>query len=392
MFSPLIKPRTGPFPTVAQMVYWDNELAMMANEWEKELNSRAKEAVIRIPVITAAQRFILYAEEAYAPTTVTRFDLCLRRFTAWVQAKYGTRWMETLGIPEYAQYRTYLTDMGKSAATVNCALYDLSAWGKWAVGESYTIKNYAKLVNKVRARRSGEDAGEVELAMRGALDYWRLSESLETDFQVAVTGLLACTGMRIGELREMRWDSSWDYHCGTLAIGVNIKDTATKKHGRLQPTPPVTRHYLQMLFAMQCQDTRFGKSTGGPWVAGTDKGHSKLTSQVGTWLKPLGICPKNLRQWFRSSLVTVLRLDPKTRGRGHDLINDLMGHMMRRTRSAYERLRDVEGTTPLMMQFSKWLLAGRPEAIHHPMTDDEDLGEGWSAVERINPGIEDETF
>jgi integrase len=380
VFMPKPTLRTGPDPTKKMMRYWNNEAAIIRHQWQAMLNSRGEDALIRVPVVTAAAHFILYAEEnGYAASTIARFDHELRRFGAWITARFGTKHtMGTLGTGDYAKYRNYLSELGLSAATVNTSLADLSSWNRWALGENYVTQNFVRLVNKCSVSSVGSP-----LAITGADEYWRVIQSEKlNDFQVAVIGLLACTGMRIGELRCLRWDSAWDVHAGVLHIGASQRDTKTKRHGRFQPVCVLTRRYLQMLRLMQ----------DGPWVCGQDRGRQPLTSQVATWLKPFGLCPKHFRSWFRTALVTVSR---QSQLRYSDnLINDMMGHMMTKTRKAYERLDNWESMVPLKTEFCKWLMAAKPSEIRilPPPTNDEDLGSGNQAIARIYPDIPSEMF
>lgn len=373
---PDMGPVTGRFPTAAMIAEREDEAAHISRQWELQLNSRANEAVIPMPLVTAAQRFILWARENRKPGTVDRYDLNLRRFVAWVQLRWNTRNMSGLRTSDYATYRDHLSDV-YCGGTVNCVLHDLSSWNNWALGESLIVRNYAVLVNKVRAVRDA-DGHETGLMLRGAEELWNLLDVLETDFHVAVTGMLACTGMRIDELRWLRWDNSWDTRCETLAIGARMEDTSTKRHGRLHPLCNIVRHYLMMLKCIQ--------DPGSPYVCGAGGGWKRLTSQVGNWLKPHGLRPKDMRRWFRSSLVTVARVNKM--GDCTVLINDLCGHMMKKTRSAYECLEDIEGTTPLMERFSEWLLAARPLGKVYRMSDEEAIGSGYGAL----PTIPDEEF
>ncbi|MBT7912438.1 hypothetical protein HN588_00860 [Candidatus Bathyarchaeota archaeon] len=346
-------PRTNSDPTPKQMKQWEYELELMAHHWQKELNSESNEYKIHMPVVTAAMKFVQWADENRSVSTVERFQRNLELFTNWVFATRGKRNVGSLSTSDYAQFRDFLreTQVRWKNSTVNLVLHDLSSWNKWCLGESYCIRNFAKLVNKLEVKN---DKGE-DLKIRGVEAYWELIESLDSDFQVAVVGLMATTGMRLDELRNMKWENSWDYHIGTLVIGAGLEDTQTKKHGRTHPVTEITRHYLQMLWCMQ------DGGSYGPYVCGTRMGRTRITSQMGKWLKPHGLSPKDLRAWFRSALATIHRVDFRKHGVMPTVINDLLGHIMSRTRGAYERMHDVEGTRPLMDEFSKWLMAGKPE-------------------------------
>jgi len=372
-------PRTGADPTAKMMRHWEHEAALMACQWEKDLNFMSTAATIHMPVVTAAQRFLDASKHKRQPGTVERYARNLKQFSNWIMEVRGSCNVSSLRTLDFAKYREYMMCRPEqlSGATVNLSLYDLSAWCDWCLGESYVTQNFARAVNKVSAVTES-----MPLAIRGAGEFWALMGKLDSDIQVASVGLMACTGMRINELRWLRWDNSWDYHVGALAIGGRMDDTVTKRHRRLQPVPDITRHYLMMLRCMQ----------DGPYVCGIRRGHDRLSSQVNTWLKPLGLSPKHLRRWFRSSLVTVNRLNGSSTD--ETLINDLLGHQMRRTRAAYERLHDIEGTKPLMDAFSKWLLAARPDlskATPIVMPDDEALG-SVDANRRIYPMNDDEEF
>ena len=366
-------PVTGENPTVKMMIHWDHELAIMAQQWEDELNDRARDALIYMPVVTGAQRFCLWCEGEYERGTIVRMDKNLRRFVAWIQKYWGTRNMSSLRTMDYSMFRDYLLDAGLAKSTVCCSLYDLSSWNKWALGESYVTQNFARLVNKPNYQ-----ADDAPLPIEGADGFWEVINSQPNDYRVAVLGLLGTTGMRLEELRELRWDSSWDYFVGTLTIGAEMRDTRTKRHGRVIPACDMTRHYLQMLWLTRVND--------GPYVCGVRGGRLKLSSQINHWLKPLGLSPKNFRQWFRTSLITVLRVHK--RPAGHDLINDILGHMFSKVRQAYERRDNYPSMIPLISDFNNWLMAARP--LERPeLTEDDLIDEAW----RDNDcGLEDEDF
>ena len=381
-------PRTGPHPNDREMRQWGHRAAVAAMEWERDLNKLASDFQVHMPVIKAAMQFLEYCDGNRRPGTIKRYDRILRQFSNWNVATQGPKNIGGLRVYHFTQFREYLIDKGLSGSTINCYLADLSSWNRWALGESYVTENFAAKINKVRAS-SGSYNGDTSIAIRGAAAYWEMLRGLRNDLQTAVIGLLACTGMRIGELRWLDWDSSWDHYSGVLLIGRWLKDTSTKKHGRMRPCGTMVTRYLQMLHCLQGRGRTLenGSDEAGPWVCGIRRGHDVFTSQVGTWLKPLGLTPKHLRQWFRKSLVTVAKINKM--GDCTVLINDLMGHMMPKTRAAYEDNADLEGMAPIIEAFDKWLMAARPDMdkprILPPMGVDESLGSGWGAQDRLLP-------
>jgi integrase len=332
--------RTSPKPTKKELRQCEAEAWSFARVKEQALNEGANEYLIKCDMITAGDRYIHEMDGHLADSTVDRLCRVLPKFVRYLRRNGCDKQVHTLMPHRVARYRDWLLEQGMNASTVCCYLSDISGWLSWCVRESYCTDNFASRA-RVNYPIRNDDGVTTRLALEGAEDYWRLIGNLKTDYEVAVVGFLACSGLRIGEAAEMQW---WQWErsadqAGTVAVA--MRERRTKKHNRTFPVCNVLSRYLLMLSMWNDE---------GPFIIGADYGVRPITSQVRSMLRPWGCSPHDLRRWFRTALETT---SPRV---AWDLIDDIMGHRASKTRRAYTRQRNIEAYRPILDRFSAWLL------------------------------------
>ena len=319
----------------------EREAWRCAHAKEKALNEGAGEAVIECDVVTAATMYIKLMDGELSESSIDRLCRILPEFVKYLLDNGGQREVHKLLPHRIVRWRDYLLEKPLSKSTICLYLSDLSAWLQWCVGESYCTDNPASKKRVNYPRRTNDKAAN-PLVLQGSAEYWRLIGELKTDYEIAVIGFLACSGLRIGEARAMEWNS---YRPEDGTISVLTQNTKTKKHQRTIPACDALRGYLLMLKMI---------NDGGPYIIGTDEGRRKISSQATTILKPFGITPHDLRRWFRTALET-------SSPRQFEFIDDILGHRASRTRQAYSRRHNVEAYEPIMDRFNDWLMYDKPD-------------------------------
>lgn len=334
--------RTEPSPSRDSRAKWEREVAEARLDKERELNGDARQYVTAIKMGDAADAYVGWCESNRSPSTTARVDRVTTHVIGYFQGTFDLRNVGSVSMAHVARYRDYLDERGLSASTINCYLSDLSAWLGWCVKEGYSHHNPVAGVNRPTVEQT-----RAAVPLKGADDLWRLLDHLANPVRRSTVGLIAVTGVRIGEGASLMWDD-WDEPLGVLTIRRQGRMERTKRHFRCLPVASVGRSFLEPLRHL---------NSGGPYILGSQGGHTKLTSQVNTWLKPFGVAPKHLRQWFRSSLETL--------GCEWYEVDDLLGHRTSRVRASYTSgLRDgkdLEGATRIIEKLDAWLLDGRDQ-------------------------------
>jgi len=315
-----------------------------ARDKEKLFNSDAAEFVDACDMSLAADYYIRSMDGERSASTIDRLCRVLPEFVCYILNNGGPRQVHKLLSYRVVRYRDWLLERGLNKSTICCYLSDISGWLQWCVGENYATCNVAGK-DKVNYPRRTLDRAANPLSLEGAEQYWRMMSGLKTDWQVAVVGVLACSGLRMGEARQLEWDA-YDPERSTLSV-MSLRNTRTKKHQRTIPTCDALRAYLIMLKMINDE---------GPYIIGIDEGRRKVNTQIATLLKPFGVTPHDLRRWFRTALET-------TSPRQFEFIDDILGHRASRTRSAYSRRHNIEAYAPIMDRFNQWLMWGRPSDV-----------------------------
>lgn len=329
--------RTERNPTKTRMRMWDREAASAAWERQKELNRDAKDAMNACRVDKAMNAYVIHCQATKATGTAENTERMLARFMEFMSFRqFNVKNLSGVSITHLAQWRDELLERGLSASTVNLYLCVLSAWFKWAIKEGYCRANPGKEVNKVKAIQTDK-----RLPLSSPADLWRILDALEYDTRAASMGVLATSGLRIGEASALTWDGSWDV--GKDVLWVGQPDTETKKHRRTIPVCDLLRRWLMVLKM---------NNTEGPWIIGNLKGTIRLTSQPKAWLKPFNISPHDFRRFFRCGMETV--------GCPIQFVDDLLGHRTNKVRVAYTDPVNMEATRPYLDNLSEWILAAKP--------------------------------
>ena len=325
--------KTEPNPTVRRLAMWEAEAADRAYERERELNSVARDYLIPCRREIAATAYLMAKDGHLANSTLARQETTLARFNGYLDLNGGPYNVSGVGIHHVASYRDYLMEVGLAASSVNCQLQDLSAFFRWCIGESYAAVNPARAANRVETSPT-----RALLPIKSAPEFWALLDRLVEDRQRATVGLLACSGLRMGEARALTWDA-WDCFNDTLIVGKDhTRPERTKRHARVVPLCPTSTEFLK---------TMQGLNTAGPFVLGSKGGERPISSQPGKWLAGFGMAPKHLRRWFRTALETV---DARSY-----IIDDIMGHRTTRVRSAYTPAENLAASRPVLERFEAWL-------------------------------------
>jgi len=330
--------RTEPNPTKTRMRWWDREAATAAWERQKELNADSRDAMSACRIDKAMNAYVMHCQATKASGTVENTERMLARFMDFMSFRqFNVKNLSGVSVTHLAQWRNELLERGLSASTVNLYLSVLSSWFKWAIGESMCRRNPAKDVNKAKTIQTDK-----QLSIQSPADLWRILDALEYDTRAATIGLLATSGLRIGEAAALTWDGSWDAEKDVLWVGQ--PDTETKKHRRTIPVCDLLRRWLMVLKL---------NNTEGPWITGNLQGTIRLSSQPKAWLAPFGVSPHDFRRFFRSGMETI--------GCPVQFLDDLLGHRTDKTRVAYTNPVNMEGTRPYLDKLSTWILAAKPK-------------------------------
>lgn len=330
--------RTERNPSKTRLRYWEREATTAAWERQKELNRDAKDAMNACRIDKAVNAYIMHCQATKAAGTAENTERMLTRFMEFMTFRQlMPKNLSGVSVTHIAHWRNELLERGLSASTVNLYLSILSSWFKWAIGESYCRGNPAKDANKAKAIQTDKS-----LPVSSPADLWRVLDALEYDTRAATIGLLATSGLRIGEAAALTWDGSWDVSKDTLWVGA--PDTETKKHRRTIPVCDLLRHWLTVLKM---------NNTEGPWIIGNLKGTIRLSSQPKAWLRPFNISPHDFRRFFRCGMETV--------GCPNHFVDDLLGHRTNKVRVAYTDPVNMEATRPYLDKLSDWILAAKPK-------------------------------
>lgn len=343
--------RASPVANKAELRNCEREAWVCAREKEKSMNEGAHLYVTPMNIVTAGDHYIRLMDGHLSESSVSRLCRVLPDFVKYVLDNGGASEVHKLLPHRIVRYRDWLLEKGLNKSTICLYLSDLSGWLNWCVGESYCISNPADKKRVNYPRRTNDKAAD-PLTLEGAEQYWRLIERLKTDYDVAIVGFLACSGLRIGEARTSEW-FAYKPEDGTLSV--HTVSTKTKKHQRTIPTCDALRGYLLMLRMINDE---------GRYIIGTDEGRKQISTQAATALKPFGVTPHDLRRWFRTALET-------TSPRQFEFIDDIMGHRASRTRQAYARRHNVEAYRPIMRRFNDWLMYDKPDMFGVDIPADE---------------------
>lgn len=217
-----------------------------------------------------------------------------------------------------------------SATTINTHLAFVSAFFQWGVDHGYCLTNplHGLMRRKVKA-------SERIVPIQTPEQLRELLAQIEKPFRKASVLLLACTGIRQGELKTLTW-ADWDKVGGMLSIKPSVTER-TKKHERILPLCPQATLALEKLHSMSNSEL----------ICPQEGNHKKAMSvQINHWLKPLGVKPHDLRRFYRSALESL--------GVPNGIIDDLLGHCTNKVRAAYTPSMSA-GARSWVDKFGEWL-------------------------------------
>ncbi|MFH1567136.1 MAG: tyrosine-type recombinase/integrase [Gemmatimonadota bacterium] len=279
-----------------------------------------------------------------SPATAENIRRRCHGFAQWVRTRElsrtrPVRWMSSVLPFDIATYRDILASRGLAHGTINATLSSLRQWFAWAVDYGYAQVNPCLQVRGFRLEKK-----RPILPIKTPAEFWELAARLSGDLRNAVI-LLACTGARQGEVKELRWENV-NEQSRVLRLRSN-GGSSTKGGPRSVPLP------IQAVRALA--ETR----RRGDYVFSARNGDQRLTSQIGKALAPHGVKPHDLRRFYIRAL-EVLNAPQR-------VINDLVGHSPSRapanasqeapggSRGAYTEASNLEAAWPWVRRFEAWL-------------------------------------
>jgi integrase len=232
--------------------------------------------------------------------------------------------LDEIGVEDVDRYRSFKAGEGRlSAYSINRTIATLAAVLELAVEYGHVERNVAigrrRRLKVARPRRTYlARAEQIEAVLDGAAVLDERGRSNVGPYRRALLATLVFAGLRIGELRALRWGDV-DLAKGRLAV----RGTKTENAERIVRLLPALRDELAALKARrdpEPDDLVFATATGaaiqetnvrrrvlGPAV---DRANEALAGAGGEPI-PDGITPHSLRRTFASILVA-LREDPAT--------------------------------------------------------------------------------
>ena len=232
---------------------------------------------------------------------------------------------------DIAHWRDTLLQRGLSAGTINGMIASLSGWFEWAIDHGHAQTNPSAKIRRFKVKRE-----RPVLPVRTPEDLWQLAGAFNDPTQRGSIVLLACTGLRQGELRALR---PRDVDLDARTITVRRGRERTKRHARTIPLP------AQAVEAI-------GALSQGEYLLMEKNGKKPLVRHLNTWLTPHGVKPHDLRRFYITALETL--------GAPQRIIDDLVAHSSG-VREAYTPAENLAAAWPWILKLEKWL--GNPPAF-----------------------------
>ena len=277
-------------------------------------------------------RYIDNIDGRLAKTTVDRRRRALGGFVDHIGLENEPRNARNILPGRISSYVWHLKDLSLAGSTINTLLADLHAWFNWLIDEGLAKDNPVRPRFKLTL-----PPVRCDISIIGATALWALLDKFE-GAQRDTIGLIAVTGMRVGEARHLVWN---DWNEAELDIVPESKYESTKRHTRTLPIGRTARRFLRSLKRVNGQ---------GKYIIGVRGGTLCLSKQINRWLKPHDVTPHDLRRWYRTSLEEI---DCP----GY-LADDLIGHhtgAIRPLYAAYNIRKLAEWTDA----FDEWLVDGK---------------------------------
>jgi len=277
----------------------------------------------------AAEYYLHWIEKHRSRSCEERLGRLLPMFSKWILDYRQIKLANDLTLEHIAHWRDYLHETGLAASTVNCYLSDIRGWLSWLVDRGHLPCSPADGVKLLEVVR-----GQTELPVRSPADFWALVRNVREqrgEHWASAVGLLGVTGLRSGELGNLRWDD-WEQEQQLLHIRPQSARERTKRHERTIPLPAVADDFLQ------------GMERKGDYMVG---GAKRIKGQLNAILKPLRIKPHDLRRFFCSALETIQAPEY--------VIQTCMGYIPDQTRRAYSGRNNIAMMRPTIILFNRWL-------------------------------------
>ncbi len=308
-------------PTATSTREWERQARMLAFKKEQELRDPdSPGTAMRITLPEAANHHLSWAEGdgSHAPpiagsTLDARFRV-VWGFVEYVQAEYAdVQYVKALTRKHTASWAHWRAAQ-VADSTRNTELAHLGAFLRYCRDHGFTDRELPLRDHRAPIGEALPMAIE-DHEVRGAIF------SQQDPIRRAALFTLAATGMRNRELVGL-CVRGWDAANRILTIPKAERER-TKRHGRRFPMGDYAARLIE-----DVQASRDFREQGAPLLPGI------RPPSLGNWLRPMGLVPKQFRQWFCSTLE---RLDAEDR-----VIDALMGHAGSKTRRAYSfRLSDA---------------------------------------------------
>lgn len=184
------------------------------------------EKPVRISVKQATEGYLAYVtSESRRPKTLAKYSSVLGSILEFTSSQ-GVIYLDQINLLLAEKYRAHLRTAGYADNTIAARTTLLKMLTKWAVERDLLVKDPLTRFKGNKAKPSRQPCF--------TLDQVDMILSVAQGQQKAILGVLAFTGMRIGELQWLAWDNV-DLDNGF--IQVRPKDDWIPKHGRSRTIP-----------------------------------------------------------------------------------------------------------------------------------------------------------
>jgi integrase len=342
--------RTEPKVTMQRLrAHWEKLIADRRYEKEQELinkrNSGGDSVAARLP--DAGGLYLDWAESHRAPKTHERIGRTIPDFCAFMTRTYRIDLATEVQPNHVRAYREMILDRGLVTSTANTETRTLSGFFKWLLDKGWVT------INPAHISPLETSVTRADLRVANHRDFWGLLSELyhhclageDHDlWYVAGVGLLGTTGMRRGELTNLRF---YDWHDDTLTIRPMGRES-TKKHAR---KIPLSKYAIIFLRVLEDWRKRWRKDYIESYVISARTRPDKpLSTQLNWALRAVDLVPHDLRRFYITAMETIAT--PPY------ILDDLVGHTTPAIRGAYSNANNLEMMRPWVTKFDDWLAQG----------------------------------
>lgn len=159
-----------------------------------------------------------------------------QQYNAHIKKVFGNMRLEKITVSSVKQFQASLIKQGLKPATINSITGVLSQILKSAVKDELLVRNPAEVLETVKEKKDSKEKKQIHRAL--TREEQRLfMEYAKEEWYYNIFDLQLRTGMRIGEIRGLRW-SDIDHEKNVI----RIKRTATRNNsGKLEMGDPKTK-------------------------------------------------------------------------------------------------------------------------------------------------------